>query len=109
MLLVCTLPDGTTSKIRLRHLSNAPTVTIGRDSEATICLNDPQCSRIHCGIRYWDDIFVIRDMKSQNGMIVNEKQVEVAMLTPGDTVRIGGTKIQLESDNVSADATIRLK
>lgn len=107
MILVCTQPDEKITKIRLRPLSNAPTVTIGRGKEATICLDDPKCSRIHCGIRYWDDIFVIRDMKSQNGMIVNEKQVEVAMLTPGDTVRIGGTKIQLESDNVTTDATIR--
>jgi len=107
MILVCTLPDGKITKIRLRPLSNAPTVTIGRGTEATICLDDPKCSRIHCGIRFWDDIFVLRDMKSQNGTFLNGQQVEVATLTPGDTVRIGSTTVQLESDNVSTDATIR--
>ena len=108
MILVCTPPDGTITKIRLRPLSNAPTVTIGRGKEATICLDDPKCSRIYCGIRFWDDIFVLRDMKSQNGTFVNDKQVEVCTLAPGDTVRIGGTTVQLESDNMSTDATIRV-
>jgi len=107
MMLVCKQPDGKETKIRLKPLSHAPAVTIGRGKEATICLEDPKCSRVHCAIRYWDDIFVIRDMGSSNGTLVNGTKIEVAKLSPGDKVEIGGTTFRLEPEETSTDVTMR--
>lgn len=106
MLLICKEPGGKEKKIRLKPLSQVPTVTIGRGKEASICLDDPRCSRIHCGIRYWDDIFVIRDMNSSNGTVVNGKPVDVARVSPGDSIKIGDTVIELVPEQSPTDATM---
>ena len=98
---------GASKMIRLKAISHAKPITIGRGMENDIVLNDSVCSRIHSAIRYWDDIFVVRDMGSHNGTLVNGQKIEVAKLSPGDILKIGNTEIGVASEEGSAkDVTV---
>jgi len=107
MMLICQAGAGKDVKIRLKPLSHAPAITIGRGKEATICLDDAKCSRVHCAIKYWDDIFIIRDMNSSNGTFVNAKKIEVAKIAPGDIIRIGDTEFSMVPEETPTDVTMR--
>ncbi len=106
MILNCRQPDGKTVKIRLKAISGAPPVSVGRGKEATIQVDDVKCSRIHCAIRYWEDVFCIRDMNSSNGTFLNDKQIDIAYLRPGDKVRIGNTEFELEAEATGSEVTM---
>ena len=108
MLLTYKKADNTESKIRLKPLSHLPPITMGRDKAASIVLDDTECSRVHCAIRYWDDCFVIRDMNSSNGTFLNGKKIDVAKLSPGDIVKIGNTELTASAE-AHADATVMVK
>ena len=106
MLITYKKKDGANATVRLREISFTQPVTIGRGKEATVVLNDEKCSRIHTAIRYWDDIFIIRDMKSSNGTYLNGKKIEVAKLTPGDVIKIGDTELHVSSGVSNMDVTL---
>ena len=80
---------------------------MGRGKEAKISLDDARCSRIHCSILFWDDIFVIRDMGSSNGTFLNGDKIDVARLNPNDTIKIGDTEISVAAEASSIDATMK--
>jgi len=90
--------DGTVKRVRLKQIAHSKPITIGRGAEASVVLNDSTCSRVHTAIRYWDDVFVVRDMNSRNGTFVNGQQVEIAILHPGDVVKIGAIELTALSD-----------
>jgi pSer/pThr/pTyr-binding forkhead associated (FHA) protein len=77
------------------HLSSVP-VVIGRVPECDIMLADERVSRRHCEIRYWDGSFVIKNLKSQNGITVNGERIEIAVLKPGDMIKVGSTVLTFE-------------
>lgn len=108
-MLVYRKPDNTEVKIRIKPVSHLPPTTIGRDKSAGIVLDDTECSRIHAAIRYWDDIFVIRDMNSSNGTFVNGKKIDIARISPGDVIKIGNTEIKAMAESSSSDATVVIK
>jgi len=109
MLLSYTKADGHAVKMRLKAVPHSPTVTLGRGKEATITIEDGHCSRIHCAIMFWDDIFVIRDKGSSNGTLVNGAKIEVSKLKSGDVIKIGDTEITATSEASTSDleATMR--
>ena len=106
MLLQGLREDGGTFQIRLREVQTSKPITIGRGKDADVTIDDGMCSRVHCAIRYWDDIFVIRDKNSRNGVVINGEKVEVAALHPGDVVKIGDTELTVLSEETNADVTI---
>lgn len=73
-------------------------VTIGRSPEADVVILDEKVSRIHCGIRYWDGDFYIKDLKSKNGTYVNDRRIDVAKLQPGDRIRVGSVILVFEQE-----------
>ena len=105
MLLTYKKADQTEAKIRLKPLSHLPPITMGRDKAASVVIDDTECSRIHCAIRYWDDCFVIRDMNSRNGTLINGKRIDVAKLSPGDVIKIGNTELAASAE-AHADSTV---
>jgi pSer/pThr/pTyr-binding forkhead associated (FHA) protein len=109
MLVTYHKKDGSPVKIRIKELSHVPPVTFGRDKEATVHVDDPQCSRVHAAIRFWDDMFVMRDMNSQNGTYLNGAKIVVAKVGPGDVVKIGETELQLSSEGSQSDVTMMHK
>ena len=109
MLLKYKKPDGTEARLRLKTISHAAPITIGRDKVADIVLDDPEISRVNTAIRYWDDIFIIRDMASSNGTTLNGEKVEVAKLSPGDVIKIGKTEIKVSAEMSRSDVTAVIK
>lgn len=71
---------------------------IGRASEGDGTLGeDPEISRRHARIsRRAGDQLTIEDLGSTNGTLVNDKKIEGAIpLTPGDTIKVGTTVLQV--------------
>ncbi|MGH8644390.1 MAG: FHA domain-containing protein [Gammaproteobacteria bacterium] len=63
--------------------------TIGRDSENTICVEYSKISRRHARVLPGRGVWEIEDLKSTNGVYVNEERITRAPLKLGDIVRIG--------------------
>src|SRR5690348_7639464 len=63
---------------------------IGRDSAAFIRLESPVASRRHCLICHDGDQYLVRDLGSQNGTVVNDLQVSVHVLNDDDRITIAG-------------------
>lgn len=87
------------------ELGQAP-ITIGRAQDADICVLAEKVSRYHCGIRFWDGEFVLKDLKSTNGTFLNDKRVDVAVLKPGDVIRAGAVVLHIESKSSKGAKTI---
>ncbi len=72
----------------------AGTVVIGRSSECELSLKGAQgVSRRHCKVQYLSDRFVVIDLESRNGTIVNGQSVERKVLEPGDHIEVGDEHI----------------
>ncbi len=67
-----------------------PDVVVGRHSLADIHLPLPDVSRRHCRLVHADGLWEVIDLKSLNGIWVNDREVARAELNHGDTLRIGG-------------------
>ena len=110
MLLTYQGADGAVKTVRLKTIPHAKSITIGRGKEADICLEDTKASRINTAIRYWDDIFVVRDMKSHNGTYLNGQKIEVAKLSGNDVLKVGDTEIHISTEEgSSSDVTLTSK
>jgi predicted Zn finger-like uncharacterized protein len=72
-----------------------PRVTIGRTG-ADLALNDTEVSRIHAAVEIRDLTYVLEDMKSTNGTLVEEQKISgpVELMNQGE-FQIGGTTIML--------------
>jgi hypothetical protein len=77
-------------------LGDAP-VVIGRVAGSTITVSDPRASRRHAEIRPHGDAFVIVDLGSTNGTVVNGARVHQQVLHDGDEIAVGTTVIRFEA------------
>lgn len=64
-------------------------LSVGRDPQCDVFLNDMTVSREHATIEVGDQGCVIRDNNSFNGVWVNDRAVEACALKPGDVIQIG--------------------
>jgi diguanylate cyclase (GGDEF)-like protein len=64
-------------------------VTVGRSKQAGFTLDDEGISRMHCGIALSDGTYVLSDLGSTNGTLVNGDRVERVPLRPGDRIQLG--------------------
>src|ERR1700733_7059190 len=71
---------------------------IGRDPRNRLSLTDPAASREHCVILRQGDNFVIRDLGSFHGTLVNDARVTERELLHGDSIRIGRTLLRFLTD-----------
>jgi len=84
---------------RIYHLQTR--LTIGRAPESDIHLPDPSVSRLHALAYVEDEKAILEDVGSRNGTYVNEERVRKAVLSRGDTVRIGNAAVQfLEEESI---------
>jgi pSer/pThr/pTyr-binding forkhead associated (FHA) protein len=73
---------------------NAPSIVLGRSSEADILIDDTGVSRRHLEIRTGSGAAQAVDLGSTNGSYVNgHKVVGSSELTDGSTITMGRTKI----------------
>jgi hypothetical protein len=69
-------------------------VTIGRLADSDIVLADPGVSRRHAEVRRGDGGFVILDLGSTNGTLVNGTPVAERRLEEGDRITVGRTVLE---------------
>jgi NADPH-dependent 2,4-dienoyl-CoA reductase/sulfur reductase-like enzyme len=73
-------------------LSQTQALTIGREAEATLCINHQIVSRRHAMITYANGCYLLRDLGSRNGTFLNNRRLEpysVHILQPHDKLQIG--------------------
>ncbi len=74
-------------------------VTIGREEGNTIRLTERNVSRAHARLRRQSDTYVIEDLGSYNGIVINGERLESEIqLSAGDRVAIGDYALAFESD-----------
>lgn len=89
-----------------------PDALLGRHSAADFRLAFPEISRRHCRVVFECGIWHIYDLKSLNGIFVNEERVSDAILYKGDRLRIGCVKMSVVSGTLvrfasAQDETLR--
>lgn len=76
-------------------IGEAP-VTVGRSSDNTLKLVDPEISRHHCKIEWRDNSLFITDL-SMNGTLVNGQQFKCTEVHVGDKLTIGPWTLSIDS------------
>ena len=69
---------------------------IGRKDESDILLDNDFVSRDHAVISWEDEGYVILDLQSTNGTLVNGEKIAQHPLTNGDKIAIGSTTIEFQ-------------
>lgn len=96
-------PDGSTYLIveGQRHIPLTRTVyTLGRRLDCDIVLGDRRVSRRHAQLRWRLGRFVLFDLGSTQGVLVNGHRITEAVLEPGDVFSLGGAEIIYGRDQV---------
>lgn len=76
-------------EIKGRWLLSKPVISIGRWEDNDIVIDDRWISRYHARIRRENDQYVLEDLDSKNGTIVNGKRiVEPIPLSDGDEIQL---------------------
>ncbi|MER5515874.1 FHA domain-containing protein [Streptomyces sp. NPDC002763] len=72
-------------------------VTFGRNSENTVVISSLSVSRFHAEIVFDEDKgYVLSDLESSNGTLVNGEEVESRLLQPGDEISLGDQEFRFE-------------
>lgn len=80
-----------------RYELSGDLITIGRDSDSSVVLTDPSVSRHQSEMRREGPVFVIRDLNSTNGTLVNDKPVDQAVLEDEDRITLGTVTLVFRS------------
>jgi hypothetical protein len=92
--------DAGTEKI---HLAGGVTV-FGRDDDCDVVLRDVHCSRRHIEIRSIGDRYVLRDLDSTNGVLLNGQRVVAdCQLREGDVIELGMTRLCFQPDRLEKE------
>ena len=66
---------------------------IGRRIENTLVVDDPRVSRTHAQLRAINGRYIIFDLNSTGGTLVNGKRVNQCVLYPGDVISLAGAEL----------------
>lgn len=78
----------------------APSTIIGRErSQAGIVLRDPNVSRRHAELRFDGREWHIVDLRSTNGTLVNDVDVDECVLRDGDLLTLGLVNLEFRENN----------
>ena len=80
-------------------------LTVGRSDTRDVIIPDPAGSRHHCSIFLQQQVHVLRDMGSANGLYVNGQRVDECTLNHGDIITIGNTELKYVSDDAARQAS----
>ena len=90
-------------------------LTIGRNPENDLHLDDLQVSRKHAKIEQTDRGTILRDLGSGNGTYVGNRRVLEYRLSPNDVIRLGEQEFRFESESgveegdVKGDSSVRFE
>ena len=71
-------------------------ITLGRSLDCTIMIKDRAVSRFHIKIEYdpHSNFYIVNDLGSSNGTLLNEKVITTSALNEGDKIIIGHTVLR---------------
>jgi hypothetical protein len=78
------------------HVMDSPSTIVGRSRRCDVVLPDPNTSRQHAEVRREGEAYVIIDLDSTNGVLVNRRAVKRAVLQDGDRIELGATELRFE-------------
>jgi pSer/pThr/pTyr-binding forkhead associated (FHA) protein len=82
-----------------RNIAIVGVITIGREKDNSIQLDDVMVSRHHAAVQKIRDDYFVRDLQSTNGTFVNGVQVpegKYIRMQAGDVLKIGRTELSLQ-------------
>jgi pSer/pThr/pTyr-binding forkhead associated (FHA) protein len=82
---------------RMHFVVACPVVILGRHTEADLRFAFPDISRRHCRLAFENGQWRVCDLKSLNGIFVNNAPATEATLYAGDILRIGCVRLLVES------------
>ncbi len=80
------------------HVFDQGTVSIGRNTDNDVCLDDPTVSGLHAKIISFFRPTYVQDQRSTNGTFVNGKRVTEQTLQASDVITVGTHKLIFEPD-----------
>lgn len=93
--LVVISPQGNQRKFELGKKS---IIKIGKKSDNDIVLLDKTVSRYHFEIQFIDaQGYLLKDLNSTNGTLINSIKVKEAFLSPGDLIEVGETRVEFQT------------
>ena len=82
----------------LKHIeTDKSEISIGRGANNDIQIDNLAVSMTHAKIIKHPGHYTIEDLKSTNGTLLNEKQIQKANLSPNDIVTIGKHHLRIKS------------
>jgi len=69
---------------------------VGRDESCDVVLSDPTVSRRHLRLRFRDGSWILQDLRSTNGTLVNGRSVIRCQLRPGDQLLVGEHRLVVD-------------
>lgn len=70
-------------------------ITFGRGRQNDVQVNDRKLSRTHCQVAMRGEKCVVIDLNSTNGTYVSGERIEEHVLSPGDVITIGTTRLKI--------------
>lgn len=93
--LIVISEDGNRRKF---ELGKKKVIRIGKKTDNDIVVSDKTVSRNHIEIQVTDDnSYLLKDLNSTNGTMINGMKVKEAFLSQGDQIEIGETKIEFQT------------
>ena len=83
---------------------SSQTVTLGRRSGMDMQLEDSMASGHHAEMRFEDGEWLIVDLGSSNGTMLNDAKITSARLSDGDIVQIGSSRFEFRGDKAASAA-----
>lgn len=74
-------------------------INIGRKRENHIVIDDPRVSRLHAQLRLRYGRYVLYDLGSRGGTLVNSARVTETILQPGDVISLAGVMLVYMEDD----------
>lgn len=93
-------------------LAEGQRVTIGRGQSADIVIDNVSVSRSHAGLQFLDNRYLLTDLGSRNGTLVNGRKIEGTVpVSPSDVIQIGKFLLHTSRDSgeVAPFAMLRTK
>ncbi len=104
MIRSCVIIENVSSEKRVFPLYTK--LTIGRASSNDIPLSEPTVSKRHAALGRVRGLPVIKNLGSRNGIFVEGKRVEKAVLSNGDNFRVGKVSLRFIQDQENATSRL---
>jgi uncharacterized protein involved in exopolysaccharide biosynthesis/pSer/pThr/pTyr-binding forkhead associated (FHA) protein len=86
------------------HTLNGSKMTIGRNADCTVPVDDASVSEHHCEIFKRNGEVVVKDLGSTNGTFVDDQRIVEATLKPEQKLRVGSVEFSVEKHETKAVA-----